>query len=138
MWGVCGLILMYVLQPVVGGIINHTPKSIGLVLLLIFVISIIADLIVTILTLRGVARKYKILDQIVAQVNESSDHFSKNIYNQTHEAVKIGEESDKNIDTLRDDYKRMLNKKVFGYERIMKAFPNLSKPIVRREKNKRK
>lgn len=135
MWGACGLILMYVLQPVVNGIIVHTPKSIGLVLLLAFIVSIVADLVVTILTLRGVARKYKILDQIVAQINDSSEHLSKNIYDQTHEAVKIGEESAKNIEKLRLDYREMMNKKVFGYERIMKAFPGLSKGMTRRNKS---
>lgn len=132
MWGACGLIVMYVFQPVIDGVIDHAPKSIGLVFLIIFVISIVADLIVTILTLRGVARKYQILDQIVFQINDSSEYLSKNIYNQTHEAVRIGEESAKNIEKLKSDYREMMNKKVFGYERIMKAFPDLMKNLEQR------
>ena len=90
----------------------------------------IIDLIVTLLMLRGVARKYKFLNKIDKQLTEYSDFMSKGIYEHTHEAVKFRDESIDNIEKLKNDYQAAKEKRTWGYERIMKAFPSLNKLIT--------
>ena len=138
MWGLSGLILVYVLQPAVGGLINIIPQNIGSVILAILSITMLADLAITLLALKGVAKKYRLLNQIGKQINEWSDSIGQNIYDHAHEAVRFKDESYKNIEKLKHDYELATDKKVFGYNRIMKAFPNLVHKIENNQSDSKK
>ena len=129
MWGACSLLLMYVLQPIISTFVVHLPKGIGLALIITAISIILIDLIVTLLMLRGVARKYKFLGDIDKQLTEYSDFMSKGIFEQTREAVKFKNESIDNIEKLKKEYKEANEKRILGYERIMKAFPDLKKSL---------
>lgn len=121
-WGVGCIIVVYVLQSITYQFIHWIPVDIGIVILDLLISVLIVDTIITISSLLKVRQKIYILDEIGDKIGSLSSLIGKNISDDT---IIIKDKYLRELEHLNKKYQVIFRKKVFGYDRITKAFPRL-------------
>lgn len=125
-WGVACVFVVYVVQPLVNGLINFASGDIGGIVQILLCGVILIDVILTIFALLKAKITYRLLTDIGEKIRGLSDVVGKNISDNTKNAMKIGDKNLQELEQLKNKYQAIIEKKVFGYQRIVKAFPKLS------------
>lgn len=124
-WGVACVFVVYVVQPLVNGLINFASGDIGEIIKIVICAVILADVAVTVLALLKAKKIYRGLIEIGEKIKAMSDMVGKNISNNTKNAIKVGDKNLQELEQLKNKYQAIIEKKIFGYQRIVKAFPKL-------------
>lgn len=124
-WGLACVFVIYVIQPFVDGFIYLASGDIGQTLKIILVVTIVIDVIITIMTLLKAKRTYRVLSDIGDKIRGLSDAVGKNISDNTKNAMKVGDKNLQELELLKKKYQALVEKRLFGYRRIVKAFPKL-------------
>jgi uncharacterized membrane protein len=121
-WGVACVIVIYILQPAVGNLIHWFSNDIGNIIAILLIIVLLADLVITIYSLSKVRQKLIVIKDISDKICLMSKNISDNNLQE--------------LDTLKSKYKSIIDKKIIGYNRIIKAFPKLNSEKPKTAKNK--
>jgi uncharacterized membrane protein len=127
-WGLACIGVVYILQPITLNFIDWLPNNVGVIILCLFALILVADTIVTVMSLLKLKREVYMLEETGDRIRSLSDLIGKNISNNTINAMDLKKRYLQEIENLNNKYQAILNEKVFGYERITKAFPKL-RPI---------
>jgi len=124
-WGVACVFVIYVVQPFVDALIHLASGGVGEIIKIVICSAILSDVLVTIFALLKVKRAFRILSEIGEKIKGLSDMVGQNISNNTKSAMKAGDKNLQELETLRKKYQAIIDKKTYGYRRIIKAFPKL-------------
>lgn len=133
-WGLGGMAAVRVLHPPVDALVNWIPKPIGLCLLILFLLLFAVDFMVTLRTLIGLNRDLGELEHIAAVLHKGSDTISRNLGDAALAADEKLTEGKQAIPQklaeleARRDFlmARIIDTKMFGASRFMKAFPHMN------------
>lgn len=133
LWGGACLVVVYAVQPAIGGLVDLLPTVLGYVLMGVCAALFIADFVLTVLQISKFGKHLKELEEINKAMRFGSDAIGSAISALTvKSAEKLepitqkGEKAASEIKSKYEQAKAELEKKVMG-SRIGKAFPHLHK-----------
>ena len=139
LWGLACSFIMLVLHPIIYKFVKVFPKTVGIILLVIIFTAFTVDLVFTVST----NRRLKIIDEVAGKLREISDEIGENIYENVAEAIERKEKAEdiqkeiysnvqQNIEKRKAEYERLVKRhkelletRIFGHERLLKAFPGM-------------
>lgn len=147
LWGVACIVVVDVIEPLIYDLIKVTPKVLGYIILTISLIIFLIDFIVTVFAILKFKKRLYIMDELVSKLKDLSDEIGENLSDgvlvamEKQEVVKENvedvrdrfiltvdiEKRKKELEELKDKYRKYFENKEFGYERLFKAFPALQK-----------
>ncbi len=147
LWGVACIVVVDVIEPLIYDLIKVTPKVFGYIILTISLIIFLIDFIVTVSAILKFKKRLYIMDELVSKLKDLSDEIGENLSDgvlvamEKQEVVKENvedvrdkfiltvdiEKRKKELEELKDKYRKYFENKEFGYERLFKAFPALQK-----------
>lgn len=147
LWGLACSFIMLVLHPVIFGFIKIIPKTLGIILLVILISAFAADCIVTVSTILKFNKRLKVMNEVAAKLKVISNEIGENIYDNVSEVIEKKAAFTENMensyqkingsfqqsleakkaeyDELNKKYKELAEKKVYGHNRLIKAFPGM-------------
>ena len=139
LWGLACFVLYEAVHPLIQRLFAFlNPKFIfyaNIILLVIFAV----DMVQTILTLVGLNKKFKKLNEASQDIRGVSDDIGKRVYDRTMMVKSKKEEIEesprvKGIETKRTMIRQELSARFdkFGEKRILRAFPNLVEDLIDR------
>jgi len=132
-WGVACVFVAYILHPVVDRLVNLISDGFMTGLASFLLIVILIDTIVSVYSLLKVKQKVQLLYDIGGNIRSLSDAIGKNISDSTIVAMDTTE-----LNSLKQKYESILDKRTIGYNRLARAFPGLDLAISKTLKRKRK
>lgn len=139
-WGVCGVLLIKVLNPIILGAVRLIPLVLGACVLGFVCGVFVVDLVITALALNNMLKKAERLDRIAEEIRSVSDELSEVVFEKASELEKIKKEQseklketekklrisrEKRISELKEKYNRLLEEKKYTHRRLLRAFPDL-------------
>lgn len=121
LWGLACSFIMLVLHPIIYKFIVIFPKKIGVILLVLIFSAFAVDLVFTVGTILKLNRHLKVIDEVAGMLKNISDDIGENIYENVSEAIEKKQEHEK----LLKRHRELLETKIFGQERLLKAFPGM-------------
>ena len=132
-WGVACVIVTYTIHPLIDRLIGLMSDGFIIGLAIILFTAILIDTVVSVYSVLKVKQKVQLLYDIGENIRNLSDAIGKNISDST-----IGVMDNTELDSLKQKYESILDKRTIGYNRIAKAFPGLGLAISKTLKRKRK
>ena len=154
-WGFACTFIVLILHPIIYGIIKIVPFLIGVIILTVVLVFFAIDCGITVATIMKFNERLKRMNEIAQRIHHLSDEVGENIYENVTEAlekkekfeeeheeqivkiaekkenIKLGAEVRKiegrmEIERLKEQYRNMLEEKINGHNRLMKAFPKMT------------
>lgn len=143
LWGLACSFIMLVLHPVIYRFVGAAPKVLGTAVLAVFVAAFLVDCIFTVSTILKLNKHLKVIDEVAGMLRELSDGLGENIYENVSEVLEkkelaesiqqeLHENIQKRLEKRKEEYealvkrhKELLETRVFGQERLLKAFPGM-------------
>ena len=132
LWGLGCTFIMNVVHPLIYKGIRWIPKMIGIIILVIILLGFLVDVGVTVNTVLNFNRKLKKLDNLALAIHKLSDEIGEDIFEKAFAVAGKSMElqagwKDKiaKRDSLKEEYKQLLEKRHFGFRRLTKAFPGM-------------
>lgn len=147
LWGLACSFIMLVLHPIIFGFINIIPKTLGIILLVILMSAFAADCIVTVSTILKFNKRLKVMNEIASKLKVISNEIGENIYDNVSEVIEKKAALTENMENgyqkingnfqqsleakkaeyeeLNKKYKELAEKRVYGHNRLIKAFPGM-------------
>ena len=128
LWGLACSFIMLVLHPMIYKFIQVIPKTIGVIFLAAVLPAFAVDCIFTVSTILKLNRRLKVIDEVAGMLHEISDEIGENIYENVAEAMEKKEIADKKraeYEKLAKRHRELLEDRIFGHERLLKAFPGM-------------
>ena len=154
-WGFACTFIVLILHPIIYGIIKIVPFLIGVIILAVVLVFFAIDCGITVATIMKFNERLKRMNEIAQKIHHLSDEVGENIYENVTEAlekkekfeeeheeqiVKIAEKKENirlgaevrkiegrmEIERLKEQYRNMLEEKINGHNRLMKAFPKMT------------
>jgi len=135
-WGVCIVFVMKAIQPVMTANVRFMDNIWGHVVMYAFFVVFIADDIVTVLTVMKFNKDIKYIDRVSQEIRKVSDGLTDKIGQTTIKATTKVQEGQVQAALARAEMKDELDdiikrsKGMFGYNRLMRAFPNMKSSIT--------
>lgn len=132
-WGLGGMCAVRLLHPPIEKLVDLMPQKVGWVMLAVLGVLFAADFAATLATLAGFSRDLRELDRIAAALRKSSNAISEDLGSgavAADEKLTAAKESlparRASLEVRRDLLRaQMLDRKLLGVSRLMKAFPNM-------------
>ncbi len=146
-WGLACSFIMLVIHPMIMGFIHIIPKTVGIILLVILMAAFIVDCVFTISTILKFNKRLRIMGEVAEKLKIISNEIGENIYENVTEAIEKKEKIAENMENryqkfndsvqlnlekkkseyeeLNKRYKELAEKKIYGHDRLMKAFPGM-------------
>lgn len=115
LWGLACLIMMRIAQPVIAKLIDMIPKLIGNILIWVIFAVIMADLAVSLCAVKNLNMRLKQLTELTEKLHSASIKFGSGISDEVLE--------------LKSKYDKLIEKKDFAQERILRAFPRMKSKL---------
>ena len=143
LWGLACSFIMLVLHPVIYRFVGAAPKVLGTAVLAVFAAAFLVDCIFTVSTILKLNKHLKVIDEVAGMLRELSDGLGENIYENVSEVLEkkelaesiqqeLHENIQKRLEKRKEEYealvkrhKELLETRVFGQERLLKAFPGM-------------
>lgn len=143
LWGLACSFIMLVLHPMIYNFVLFFPKKVGIVLLIAVFLAFAVDCIFTVSTILNLNRHLKVINEVAEKLRNISDEIGENIYENVAEAIEkkeIAEEIQREIQSnvqqgiekkkaeyekLVKRHKELMETRIFGQERLLKAFPGM-------------
>lgn len=143
LWGLACSFIMLVLHPIIYKFVKVFPKTVGIILLVVIFTAFTVDFVFTVSTILKLNRRLMIIDEVAGKLREISDEIGENIYENVAEAIERKEKAEdiqkeiysnvqQNIEKRKAEYDRLVKRhrelletKIFGHERLLKAFPGM-------------
>ena len=124
-WGIACVTVMYFVEPVIDSVIFRLPSNLSTMIVTSLLAVIIADTVVSLVTVLKIRRKFVLLDEISRKMDNLSKLIGQNIADSAISLKEFNDKNHKDLDELRANYRSILEKRIIGYNRIFKAFPLL-------------
>lgn len=125
-WGICVMSVVRLIHPMIEGFVNKVPHTLGVILLIIFVVVMIVDLIVTYKTVIGITRSLGEIEKIAETLHEISESLTKTVGSTAIVATeKVEASKEKMTGVVADGKEKVTEKK----ERVTEAM-SVSKEIL--------
>lgn len=149
-WGFACTFIMLIIHPIIYAFIRYFPKTPGIVLLVLILCVFVTDCCVSVATILKFNKRLAAINEISKKIHVISDQIGENIYENVTDALEkkekfeedhedlLNEIEDKKlilnenvdelkgqIENLNQEYKRLLEEKKYGFERLLKAFPDM-------------
>lgn len=142
-WGLACTCVMDLVHPFIMQGIRALPRIPGNILISIMVIVFITDIIVTVSAIFKLNERLRVLNEIQIQLDRVSNEIGGNIHGGVSEALEVSDKVIANISDITDGlgetkqkllnekeeltkkYQEVLSEKVFGQNRLLKAFPEM-------------
>ena len=139
-WGVCCVLIVRVIHPVVGRGISALPVPLGIVFIVILEIALFADLGVTASSILKLNRQLDAMEKIAAELRELSDKVGANIYENVTDVMEFHEKAqetleevteegrrrmEEHVQKLRERYEELASSSARRSARFLKAFPTM-------------
>lgn len=125
LWGLACSFIMLVLHPIIFGFIHIIPKIIGIVLLIFLITAFAVDCIFTISNILNFNKRLIVMSEIAEKLKMISNEIGEDIYEKTTDAIEKKEMYEK----LSKRYRELAEKKIYGHNRLLKAFPGMKSRI---------
>lgn len=132
LWGFACVVIIKGIHPVIAGMVGWLPEALSWLLLMIFLITLLLDLYVTVSNISKNLRRMQRLEELAAQLHELSDAVGQRISNTTLEASKLGEDvsgklkqQQQELEERKAEMEKILHEKLPGLQRHLKAFPKM-------------
>lgn len=136
LWGLACCFIMLVLHPMIYKFVLVFPQKIGMVLLNVVICAFTVDCIYTVNTILKFNKRLKVIDEVAGMLRNISDEIGENIYENVAEAIEKKEKAESNVqqgiekrkaeyEKLAKRHKELLETRIFGQERLLKAFPGM-------------
>ena len=150
LWGLACTFVMDIVHPLIYKLIRIVPHMAGLIILIVLMSAFCCDLGVTVATVLKLNKRLKMLEEAAGKLHAISDGIGENIYENVTTALEKSEEFKENhkevldkisekkdflvakkeekqheYEELTQKYKELLEKKTFGFKRLLKAFPDM-------------
>lgn len=110
-WGVAGMAVVKLLIPPVDFLIRILPRGVGIVFLIVFGTIMLADIVVTVVTIVGLNQKLKKLSLLAEKLRADSDRIGRRVFEESIE--------------LKEKYDALAEQNNILRSRLIKAFPNM-------------
>ena len=107
-WGVCCVLIVRVIHPVVGRGISALPVPLGIVFIVILEIALFADLGVTASSILKLNRQLDAMEKIAAELRELSDKVGANIYENVTDVMEFHEKAQETLEEVTEEGRRRL------------------------------
>ena len=107
-WGVCCVLIVRVIHPVVGRGISALPVPLGIVFIVILEIALFADLGVTASSILKLNRQLDAMEKIAAELREFSDKVGANIYENVTDVMEFHEKAQEALEEATEEGRRRL------------------------------
>ena len=124
-------ILMFVV-PVVGLLLNYVNRTVGWVILGVFLGILLLDIVITIITIARLSHQFKRLAELGAMVREARDALGSAVTEKTLDAAEAIDDLDldekllKAQESAEESYTALLNKSNFFKRRFLSASPDMT------------
>jgi len=137
-WGLACVFVVYVVQSIINNFVHLSSGDAGNLIASALLFIFMLDIVITIISLSKVKQKNLILQDIGDRIRSLSGAIGQNISDGTTQAMKFGDNNMQELESLKKKYHVIINKKTFGYNRILRAFPKLGsiKPKLPDDKEK--
>lgn len=154
-WGFACTFIVLILHPIIYGILKIISFLVGVIILAVVLVFFAIDCGITIATIMKFNERLKRMNEIAQKIHRLSDEVGENIYENVTEAlekkekfeeeheeqivkiaekkenIKLGAEVRKiegkiELERLRTQYREMLEEKINGDNRLIKAFPKMT------------
>lgn len=132
LWGLSCSFIVLVLHPIIFAFIHIIPKTFGIVLLVFVLLAFIVDCVFTISTILKFNKRLVIIGEAAERLKQISDEIGENIYARTTDVIERKENVHLNIEKKKAEYeewsrryKELLEEKIYGHNRLIKAFPGM-------------
>ncbi len=127
LWGLACLLIMDIVHPGIERFVKWIPFPAGLTVLLLFTGVLIADAVLTVMTMLKLNQKLKRIDELSAGIKAVSDKIGRNISDGMLDIAEKGEPLKERAARRREELELSLaevkEKYTFGQKRFLKAFP---------------
>lgn len=131
-WGLGCTFIMNAVHPVIYKGIQWIPKTLGGILLIIILLVFIVDVGVTVNTVLNFNKKLRKLENLAAAIHKLSDEIGEDIFDKASVVAEKSmglqaewKEKRAKRDSLKEEYKMLLERRHFGFRRLAKAFPEM-------------
>lgn len=128
-WGIACILVLNVLQPLMEHFIIELPVKVGVLLLVAFYSVFLVDIVIAIITLRKVYQRHRMILEIEQKIEQKikyvSDRIGVNISEGVLNAMKANEHAIIELDEMKAKYHHLTKKKIFGFDRLVSAYPRL-------------
>ena len=125
MWGLAGVFLMKLIQPMIAGILRHLPATPVLLIICIFYLILITDCLITIIAIAHLNRDLKQVHDLSRLIRAGSDTLAENLGTfAVDTSEKLDNRKDELVENLTKELEELLSHQTIIRARILKAFPN--------------
>ena len=125
MWGLAGVFLMKLIQPMIAGILRHLPATPVLLIICIFYLILITDCLITIIAIAHLNRDLKQVHDLSRLIRAGSDTLAENLGTfAVDTSEKLDNRKDELAESLTKELEELLSHQTRIRARILKAFPN--------------
>lgn len=101
-WGIACLIVVDVIHTFFAGIIEHIPRILGIILLIICMAVFAADCIVTVITIRGLNNRLRLMNDIGMRIRKLSDSVGEDITDATLRGIEKSQQVKEQLDDTKE------------------------------------
>lgn len=125
MWGLAGIFLMKLIQPMIAGILSHLPTTPVLLIICIFYLILITDCLITIIAIAHLNRDLKQVHDLSRLIRAGSDTLAENLGTfAVDTSEKLDNRKDELVENLTKELEELLSHQTRIRARLLKAFPN--------------
>ena len=128
-WGVCCVLIVRVIHPVVGRGISALPVPLGIVFIVILEIALFADLGVTASSILKLNRQLDAMEKIAAELRELSDKVGANIYENVTDVMEFHEKAQETLEEVTEEGRRRMEEHV---QKLRDRYEELARSSARR------
>ena len=130
LWGVACVLVVDVIHPLIQSFIDWIPHTVGTILLIVFTVTFLADLILTILKTAGLDRRLAEIDRLAALLRVPSDGIGEGVAKGAIRIKKAGQsvkaDAEQKTEALTRRREALMERLAKEYKRYLAAFPDLS------------
>ena len=125
MWGLAGVFLIKIIQPIIAKILEHLPTLPVTIFISIFYLILLTDVIITVVAIAHLNRDLQQVHELSRMIRRGSDTLAENLGNFAVDASeKFDTHKDELTETLSTEIETLMAHQKRIRARILKAFPN--------------
>ena len=133
-WGVACVLIVKFVHHVIAAEVEHLPRLLGIIVLVILNIILLADVYVTTTNVVKMNKYLSYIEDVVSELHNISNTIGEGIYKGVMEAIDVGDEAKEKWENVTDEvkarvleleqkYKDLAEKQSKASKRLIKAFP---------------
>ena len=151
MWGLAAVFVINIVHPSISKLVSVFDNNLGNLLIILCIAYFLADLIITILGILKINKRFRLLEEMATRLKLYSDRIGEDIYETVNTVIEARDQinqdvqnssSERSTKKVSDDPKlkqrhdKLPQEKNFVRNRLEKAYPNIKKKLSKYEDHK--